>query len=317
MERALTIVPGSGRERELDSIVAEFGLVSSGAARRVIVSGPQGIGKTWLLDAASRAFAAKGVAVARARGGRGTTAALGVARELAASLLEIARIHASGPAELRGISERLRSILGPTDDGRDEGPESRTAARLRQVEALAELFSVAGRRGAAIVLDDVDVADPGSRDLLSAVLAGLAMPGAGAGLLLVASWREAPADFGARIGELPGVDLALGRLDVDGVRSFLAEARLAERLLERTEGSLRGWRRCSCPGRPIWRPGASPASIPPPGAVPSLPRSSAARRRLRCCAKWRVPTRRRPTWTSWSTAGSCRSGCPRGSPSTS
>lgn len=237
MERADTILAGSGRERELGAILGEFGLVSGGATRRVIVTGPIGIGKTWLLDAAHRAFVAQGVAVAGARGGRGASTALGVARDLAASLLDIARVNSSGPAEFDAINERLRCLLGTVESEREDGPEARRAARLRQVEALAELFSVAGRRGAVVFLDDMEAADPGSRDLLASVVAGLSTPGAGSGLLLVASWRDPPAGgLAQRLETLPGIEVELSSLDVDGVRSFLAGARLAERLLERTEG---------------------------------------------------------------------------------
>jgi len=234
MERADAILAGSGRERELGAILGEFGLVSGGATRRVIVTGPIGIGKSWLLDAAQRAFVAQGVAVAR--GGRGASTALGVARDLAASLLDIARVHAS-PAELDAINDRLLCLLGTPESEPEDDPEARRAARLRQVEILAELFSVAGRRGAVVVLDDMETADPGSRDLLAAVVAGLSAPGAGSGLLLVASWQDPPAGgLAQRLEALPGIEVELSSLDVDGVRSFLAGARLAERLLERTEG---------------------------------------------------------------------------------
>ncbi|HWV38135.1 MAG TPA: sigma 54-interacting transcriptional regulator [Vulgatibacter sp.] len=237
MERAETILPGSGRERELEAVFGEFGAVSGGVTRRVVVTGPLGIGKSWLLNAVHRGFAARGVAVAGAKGGRGATSAFGVARDLAASLLEIARVRASGPREFEAVSDRLRCLLGDVEAERYDDPEARLAARLRRVEALAELFSVAGRRGAVVLLDDLETADAGSRDLLAAVFAGLSTPGAGSGLLLVASWQEPPAgELAHRFQALPGIEVELASLDVDGVRSFLAGARLAERLLERTEG---------------------------------------------------------------------------------
>ncbi|HEY0841149.1 MAG TPA: sigma 54-interacting transcriptional regulator [Vulgatibacter sp.] len=241
MEWADPIVANAGREEELGAILREFERVPGGSARRVIVSGPKGIGKTWLLDAAQRAFASRGVPVAQARASRGRTIALGFVRDLSRSLIELAEAQGLRGAELAILARRMRGLLEngePETRGVGSAPEELVAARLRQVEALAELLSEVGKRGAVVLLDELDALDPGSRDVIGAVMAGLGAPGVGAGLLIVAAWREPPeeVELSERFHELPGASIKLGSLDVAGIRSFLDRAKIPERLLAQTAG---------------------------------------------------------------------------------
>ncbi len=198
MDRSEPIIADAGRERELEAILRVHALVRDGVARRVLVVGPKGIGKSWLLQAAARRMAAKGIPVASARAGRGVPVALGLVRELVSSLVEVGQRQGIEAADLSRITARLGRLLAsrhapslvrPGEPIADSHG-SREAARLEQVDALAELIARVGRSGAALIVDELDAADRGSRELLAAVVAALAAPVGSTGIFILAASRD-------------------------------------------------------------------------------------------------------------------------------
>ncbi|AKU90010.1 sigma 54-interacting transcriptional regulator [Vulgatibacter incomptus] len=235
MDRMEPIFAG-GRERELESILQEHDLVRGGA-RRVVIQGREGIGKSHLLVAVARSLEAKGIPTALAGASRASPSSLGIVRELAGRLLDLGRRTGVDPATLARLEGRLGPVLTTRSLSAAAPFASGEAARMGMVDALAELFLVAGHAGGAILLDELDASDRGSLELLTAVVAALAAPGRSDGPLLIVAWREPPSNrLAEAIERLPGSSLSLGSLDVAGVRSFLDEAKLAERLHERSAG---------------------------------------------------------------------------------
>ncbi len=231
-------VAAAGRERELDTLVeAHEGARATGTPVFARVHGPPGIGKSHLLRALSRRLGSEGVPVIEARSDRARGEALGIVRELARGLIALAADRGATALELSSITSRLAPLL--------EGPGAQLAEgrrpedlRLDVADALADLLRICVAAAPVLILDDLDAADRGSLELLQYLGALLLQPGSRQGCLVVLAWRDGAPSPALRglVDRVPGLQVPLAPLDVEGVRTFLSRQDVVERLFEVTSG---------------------------------------------------------------------------------
>lgn len=130
-------------------------LTQPSAARRVLCQGPRGAGKSWWLDQAADAARRAGFTVVRAAGSasQADLALTGLATLLAPFAATIAELGEDGSALQRTL--------------RGEGSAEPAAVKLATLRLLT---TVADRSPLCLVVDDVDLLDSSSRDVLDAVL---------------------------------------------------------------------------------------------------------------------------------------------------
>ncbi len=234
-----------GRADELAALADAWAATSPSApVGLVLVAGEPGAGKTRLAaEQAARVHAAGGDALfgrcdadvpAPFRPWLPVLAAL-VERADDALLALHADQHGSELARLLGSGAQR---LGPPPGAPDPDAD---VARHRLLSAATGLISAsATRRPLAIVLDDLHVADPGSLQLLHALLEG-----PDAHVLVLATIRDAESDHGpafrdavAALGRHPGVRrLPVAGLDLAAVRTLAGAGADADALYADTGGN--------------------------------------------------------------------------------
>jgi DNA-binding SARP family transcriptional activator len=223
-------VPLVGRDRELVVIRAAYERARAGSTQVVVLEGQAGIGKSYLARTALASMEARGADV------------------LAGSAFETGRVppYAAVVEALRGRLEHENAPEDLVDDvwlaelavllpelrtRYPDLPEESSDFRLRQsrlFEAVARLVqALAGRRTLALLIDDVQWADPDSRHVLSYSTRRWRQAGAPV-LVMLAARSE---DVGTRSGlarwlaglerEAPSVRLDLGPLAVEDVRRWV------------------------------------------------------------------------------------------------
>jgi class 3 adenylate cyclase/tetratricopeptide (TPR) repeat protein len=215
-ERARTVLVGRGTE--LQRITRAFDRVSAGSGAVVFVAGEPGIGKTRLASEAVLAAASSGFRVIEGR-------AFPV-QGLAYALI----IDAFGPL-LRTLDPARRSALTGglphlsllfSGLGMTAPPPIGEAAleKTRLFEDVARLLERLARQGpTAILLDDLQWADPASIELLLYLGRGLAdLP-----VLVVATYRSGEADAA------PGLRLLVRTLERAGLGEEIVLGRLSEK----------------------------------------------------------------------------------------
>jgi hypothetical protein len=149
-----------GRERELGAIDGALREAAAGPSRTVVVSGPAGIGKTALVQAAEATASARGFRV-----GHGTASAIAGAWPYAPVLEAFADLCRRHPALLDGLADTYREeidrALAATATWSGE------SSHQRLFVAAAELLRLAGTtHGVLLVIDDLHDADEASLRLL-------------------------------------------------------------------------------------------------------------------------------------------------------
>ncbi|MBV9001511.1 MAG: AAA family ATPase [Solirubrobacterales bacterium] len=142
-----------GRELELVEIEGMIGAARGGSGGLVVVEGPAGIGKTRLIDEATRAASAAGVGVLRARCSElEVEIAFGVVRQLFEPML-----RAASAGERRGLLDGVARV-GARALGVEEG--ERPADRFAAIHGLYWLCANRAERSPlVVVIDDVQWAD--------------------------------------------------------------------------------------------------------------------------------------------------------------
>ena len=220
----------SGREAELSALLREHDEAkSSGRPRFVFVRGPKGVGKSFLLNLLRRALVEHGVSVFEG----------GSAREASRTFALVAPIarELTGFLEQTGVPQpKLAELVART---RALHAEGRAEGRLELFDAVSELFSLAGRQCPAFFFPDVDAADKSSLELLRYLLAVSATPQSRAGGLFVLSFRDEklPRALEEIVARVSARSLSLSGLDLDGIRAFLSQQKIAQRLLDATGGN--------------------------------------------------------------------------------
>lgn len=233
------VVAAAGRDRELQALAEAWQQArAAGAPRFCKLHGPAGIGKSHLLHVLERRLASEGATLLSIRAERGRVEAFGLARDLARSLLDLlSRIGGCSRFELASLSARLAPLLDDVAGGEAGRPSG--DLRLELADGLAELVRRVLPTEPVLLLDDLDAADRGSLELLQYLSALLLAPGMDHGCLVVFSYRDGdlPAALRNLIDGVPGLQLPLAPLDLEGIRSFLSSPEVAERLWEATSGN--------------------------------------------------------------------------------
>ena len=176
-----------GRTRESDQLIREFRKAAAGATRLVVISGPSGIGKTALLEQLVEPVLGRRGYFARGRFERDGveqpfTGIVGAFAELADQLLtesdeRLARWQALLHEQLGGLTRvltrlvpKFEAILGTEPSAAEHGVAE---VRHRVLLTFVRLLAAVARPEHPLVLaiDDLQWADPGSCELLEAVLA--------------------------------------------------------------------------------------------------------------------------------------------------
>jgi DNA-binding NtrC family response regulator len=220
-----------GRDVELERISALYEqAVGQGRGHVVLVTGPAGVGKGALAGLAVRRFRTAGVPVFEGRARPGAPPFQAVA-ELAEGLLEHLGRAPSAGVDLAHYGEMCGMLRGRAP------ARPQAAHRLALFDGVRQLVLAATGGGpAVVVLHDLHLADEATRALVDFLFRTLAPPTAlraqGFRGLVVATSRGdrgVPADTSA-------TRLDLGGLDKDGVRAFLVQNPLVERLLRASGG---------------------------------------------------------------------------------
>ncbi|MCC6332560.1 MAG: sigma 54-interacting transcriptional regulator [Myxococcales bacterium] len=223
----------SGRETELAVLLREHDEARTAqGARFVFVRGPAGVGKSHLVEAFARSASAKGVAVFEGRSGRDARRTWGVVGPMVSQLLTHAVRMGVPEVKVAVLARALEPVKGL-------GAPIAGAERLALFDAVAELFTLAGRDAPIFVFPDLDVADRASLELVRYLAAVFSTPdGRGRGLFVL-SFRDGgglPEPLEELVGRVSGRTLSLTGLDVDGLRAFLSRSDVVQRLLDVTGG---------------------------------------------------------------------------------
>jgi transcriptional regulator with GAF, ATPase, and Fis domain/tetratricopeptide (TPR) repeat protein len=229
------IAEPSGREGELSLLLREHEEAkSSGRPRFVFVRGARGVGKSYLTSLLSAEASKRGVPVFEGGSGRDVRRTWGLMAPLVNELLTAAArsgVPQSRVAELADSLEPLRTSLG---QGKVED------RRLALYDGVSELVTLAGRSNPVFILPDLDEADRASLELMRFLLAVVSTPESKAGGLFVLSFRDAgtlPEPLAEVVARVSGRTLALSGFDVEGIRSFLSRAEVAQKLFDLTRGN--------------------------------------------------------------------------------
>ncbi len=227
-----------GRERELASIGAALNAAASGSVRVVVLSGPPGIGKTALLDAAGEAATARGF-----KTGHASAAAIAGAWPYAPVLEALADLCRRHVALLDGLADVYREEIDRalTATGSWTGESS----HQRLFVATAELLRLAGATsGVLLSIDDAHEADDASLRLLHYLIRAVHHDR----VVVLLAHRPAPAtgplaDFRhALVGRHGAVELELGPIDLATTRQLIARhvADPPEELIDRIDALAGG-----------------------------------------------------------------------------
>ncbi len=234
-DSAAVVAEPSGRESELSLLLREHDEAkASGRPRFVFVRGARGVGKSYLTSLLAAALSRRGVPVFEGGSGRDVRRTWGLMAPLVNELLTAAArsgVPQSRVAELADSLEPLRTSSG---QGRVED------RRLALYDAASELVTLSGRSSPVFILPDLDEADRASLELMRYLLAVVSTPESKAGGLFVLSFRDSealPEPLAEVVARISGRTLALSGFDLDGIRSFLARADVAQKLLDVTGGN--------------------------------------------------------------------------------
>jgi transcriptional regulator with GAF, ATPase, and Fis domain len=234
-DSAAVVAEPSGREGELSLLLREHDEAkASGRPRFVFVRGARGVGKSYLTSLLAAAVSKRGVPVFEGGSGRDVRRTWGLMAPLVNELLTAAArsgVPQSRVAELADSLEPLRTSSG---QGRVED------RRLALYDAASELVTLSGRSSPVFILPDLDEADRASLELMRYLLAVVSTPESKAGGLFVLSFRDSealPEPLAEVVARISGRTLALSGFDLDGIRSFLARAEVAQKLLDVTGGN--------------------------------------------------------------------------------
>ena len=222
----------SGRETELSLLERELDDARSlERARVVLVRGPQGVGKSHLFALARQALAAKGAAIFEGASAREVKKSFGLFLPVLEQALEQLTHDGLPPDVLARLNTAVAAVQGKVPAPAD---------RLAHFDALGEVCQLASRRSAAFFFPDVEVADKSSQELLRYLLAVATTPSNRSRALFVVSLRDGaplPRPVAELVERVSARSLNLQGLDLEGLRSFLSRADVAQRLLEVTGGN--------------------------------------------------------------------------------
>jgi transcriptional regulator with GAF, ATPase, and Fis domain/Tfp pilus assembly protein PilF len=230
-----------GRTGELARILGCWDRAQHGAGELVLVEGRHDIGKSTLLAEVKRQVRAQEALVLEACCSPG--------RRAYAPLLEVARqawemLCSSGEEDqLLDRAEQLLEVLGGKARSDDDAMHP-AARRLQLFEHMAHLLGALSRRRPVMVLiHDVDLADLPTQQLLAFLARTLAATPelrsdheSLRGLVLASATRLPEVMAELVHGALSLTHIALGGLDVDGVRSFLTADEVVRRIADLTGG---------------------------------------------------------------------------------
>ncbi|HEX4621549.1 MAG TPA: ATP-binding protein, partial [Myxococcaceae bacterium] len=236
-EAAIQAVPSasrSGREAELTALLREHDQTrAADRARFAFVRGPAGVGKSYLLSLLRRSLAERGVDVFEAESPREGRRPFGLFAALVRELTDhLGHAGVPGP-QLAALSKRLAPLLGHPSSVPADG------ARLDLFDAIGEVFALAGRGAPAYLFPDLDAADAASLEAFRYLVATASAPASAVGGLFVGSFRDEvtpPAPLAEVLARVSASVVSLSGLDLEGIRSFLSRAEVAQRLFESTGG---------------------------------------------------------------------------------
>ncbi|MFZ5441746.1 MAG: tetratricopeptide repeat protein, partial [Myxococcota bacterium] len=233
--RATTTPETTGREAELAVLLREHHEAkATGTARFVFVRGPRGVGKSHLVNLLAQNLGGQGVPVFEGGSGRDVRQTWGLFAPMLGELLTL--VKRSGVPET--TVARLARAIEPMRSG---GPSTPTEERrLALYDGVGELLSLAGRAAPVVIWPDLDVADRASLELVRYLAAMASTPEAKVGGLFVLTFREdeaLPEPLAEVVTHVSGRTLSLAGLDLEGIRSFLSRADVAQRLLDVTGGN--------------------------------------------------------------------------------
>ena len=247
-----------GRRGEVDQIVELYDgdVLERGAARLVLIHGPEGVGKGRLLADLRKAFVLRGDLVLEGRF-TGRQPFDGVAALVSRALTFLDEAGVARPSAAKEIEPLWNPAARPFGAGQSDG---RPAAqeRLRLFDGVRRFLAELSRiRPVIVLLRDLHVADEGALELFAWLAENLDVDPALAGAvddldgdrfrgLLVAAIDDGPAAERLRTEVMPrspiGAVMALEGLDADGVRAFLSSPEVVERILSSTQGRPDGLR---------------------------------------------------------------------------
>lgn len=160
-----------GREREFATLLSAWKKAHAGQSTHVHVEGRAGIGKTRLLSEAFERLEAMGANPVRVSGRQGERdISYALASELAAKLARLPGAEDLSEGAMRTLVSLNPSLSDRYPVSNEARPVTEDARRRRRI-ALAELVgSVAEAGPLALLVDDVQWADPESRHLLRSLL---------------------------------------------------------------------------------------------------------------------------------------------------
>ncbi|MDP1916721.1 MAG: sigma 54-interacting transcriptional regulator [Myxococcales bacterium] len=225
----------SGREGELSLLLREYDEAkASGRPRFVFVRGARGVGKSYLTSLLAAAVSKRGVPVFEGGSGRDVRRTWGLMAPLVNELLTAAARSGVPQARVAELADSLEPLRTSAGQGKVED------RRLALYDAASELVTLSGRSTPVFILPDLEEADRASLELMRYLLAVVSTPESKAGGLFVLSFRDSealPEPLAEVVARISGRTLALSGFDLDGIRSFLARADVAQKLLDVTGGN--------------------------------------------------------------------------------
>ena len=239
-----------GREEELDQLQRLLDRAGKGGgASLIVLSGKAGIGKSTLISAARQRFQSADILVLEGwcSPGKPTHAPI---LQVAQRALEILERYADPSQQplLTDLSQSFATLQGEQPvanlNSARLSPEARRIALFEQVALLLQVLGE--RRPLAVMIHDLDHADPGTLDLIRFLGAMLAPAPALAPDhpfrgIFVLSCAQHPAALKDSIWteQVQHVSMELDGLTAEAVQSYLASGEVVSRALEATGGNPR------------------------------------------------------------------------------
>jgi DNA-binding NtrC family response regulator len=226
-----SVAPVTGREGELVALLREWSECrAEGRARFVFVRGPRGVGKSHLLRSFRDAVTRRGAPVLEGGHVRESQRPWALMAPLLQQGLSLLPSLGVPDADAVHLVRNLGSMTAGAPG----------AERQAVFSAAADLFERLGASGATFLFSDLDAADRASLELLRYVAAVASAPQGRAGGLYVLSFRDddaLPAVLNEFTSKLSARTVALRGFDLEGLKAYLQQGDVAQRLLSVTGGN--------------------------------------------------------------------------------